>query len=440
MGTLLNNTLCSHNGNYLKFIPSLDQLGKTIYLIVVQLIGKGEFDRALGHASDLLKFIQLLKAWKNYGSEKMDKELASLALRVSDVLLQGAGKLEEIKITPAQRASHLCVVLEWRRFSILFQTEAILHSSLKSIVDRTLKCGTKYQVDSGQKNVNFKSLAGFFKSIFDALLSRTEQLISAGKDSLLLLVELGFHFGRICSKGGSSTQALAVFDKLLELSGNTGHCKNGHTKLQLPLLVCCCVCLVCKAAISLLCGNAKSQTQDACQQLLFESQRILSQILRCKMLPSPMLKLLTDALEYFRIILQNVCNKQTDTTKEKIPYLSWRVFQGTEQLLQSYITVLSLQCERLKAELKRVSSDDSVAQLRQQLQKTTDRQLGVLSFLISSYQDQLKSDKDAKNCSKESRSVVTHVCLGCRQNCKRSTFQGLHDAIIKTKQLHVRIN
>ena len=50
MGTLLNNTLSLHHGNYLKFIPSVDQLAKTLYLIVAQLIAKAQFERALDHA------------------------------------------------------------------------------------------------------------------------------------------------------------------------------------------------------------------------------------------------------------------------------------------------------------------------------------------------------------------------------------------------------
>ena len=408
MGTLLNNTLSTHNGNYLKFIPSLDQLGKTIYLIVVQLIAKAQFDRALGHASDLLKFIQLLKTWKNYDSEKLDKELASLALRTSDVLLQGAGKLEEVKVTPVQRASHLCIVLDWRKLSLLFQAETIMHSSLKSLVDRALKCGTKYQVDCGQRSVNFKYLECFFESIFNVLLTKTELLSSNGKDSMLLLVELGFHYGRICNKAGSSTQALVVFDKLLEIARNASHSKNGQSKHQMPSQVCCCVCLVCKVALSINCAtSAKTQTQDSCHQILCETNKLVSPVLKCKTLPSPMLKLLSDSLEYFRIILQNVCSKQTDNIKEKPPALTWRTFQGVVELLQSYVSVLSLQCEHVKAELHSVDSDDAVPQLRQQLQKITDRQLTVLSFVISSYQDQLKSEKDGlKNCNRNSRSVV----------------------------------
>ena len=125
---MLNDTLSVQNGTYLKFIASLDQLGKTLYLIVVQLIAKTQFDKALCHANHLLKFIQLLKSWKNYDSNKMDKELSSLAKRVSDALLQGAGKLEEVKVTPVQRAAHLCVILDWRKLSLLFQAEAITNS------------------------------------------------------------------------------------------------------------------------------------------------------------------------------------------------------------------------------------------------------------------------------------------------------------------------
>ena len=126
----------------------VDQLAKTLYLIVAQLIAKARFDRALDHANDLYKFIQLLKAWKSYDSEKMDKEIGSLCLCSSDLLLQGAGKLEEAKVhvPPGERPSPLCVVLDWRKLSLLFQAEANVHCSLKSLVDRTLKCGTKWIV------------------------------------------------------------------------------------------------------------------------------------------------------------------------------------------------------------------------------------------------------------------------------------------------------
>ena len=402
MGTLLNNTLSLHHGNYLKFIPSVDQLAKTLYLIVAQLIAKAQFERALDHANDLYKFIQLLKAWKSYDSEKMEKEIGSLCLRSSDLLLQGAGKLEEAKVPPGERPSHLCVLLDWRKLSLLFQAEANVHCSLKSLVDRTLKCGTKFQVDCGLKNVDFKTLASFFKTIFSALMNKQEQLIANGREFTVLLAELGFHYGRICNKAGNSTEALAVFDKLLKTAGNENHCKNGHFKLQIPSQVCCCVCLVCKAAI-LLNSTIKSQTQESLQQMLFESNRLISQILRCSTLPSPMLKLLSDSLEYFRINLQNESSKKS---KEKSPTLSLKTLQATVQVLQSYISVLSLQCERLKSELLKSKHDDVVAQLKQQVLKTTERQMTVFSFVISSYQDQLKNEKDAKSSIRDSRSVV----------------------------------
>ena len=193
-----------------------------------------------------------------------------------------------------------------------------------------------------------------------------------------------------------------MFDKLLKTAGNEKHCKNGHFKVQIPPQVCCCVCLVCKAAI-LLNSTIKSQTQESLQQMLFESNRLISQILRCSTLPSPMLKLLSDSLEYFRIHLQNESSKKS---KEKSPTLSLKTLQATVQVLQSYISVLSLQCERLKSELLKSKHDDVVAQLKQQVLKTTERQMTVFSFVISSYQDQLKNEKDAKSSIRDSRSVV----------------------------------
>ena len=50
-----------------------------------------------------------------------------------------------------------------------------------------------------------------------------------------------------------------------------------------------------------------------------------------------------------------------------------------------------------------------VAQLRQQVLKTTERQLRVFSFVFSSYQDQWKTEKDAKRTIKDSRSVLSQI-------------------------------
>ena len=230
-------------------------------------------------------------------------------------------------------------------------------------------------MDCGPKNVDFKSLAIFFETIFSALTHEQEQLIVNGRDFTVHLAELGFLYGRICNKARNSTEALAVFDKLLKTVGIENHFKNGHFKLQIPQQLCCCVCLICKAAI-LLNSTIKSQTQESLQQMLFESNQLISQILRCSTLPSSMLKLLSDSLEYFRINLQNESRKKS---KEKSPTLSLKTLQGTVQVLQSYISVLSLQCERLKSELLKSKHDNIVAQLKQQVLKTTERQLAVFT-------------------------------------------------------------
>ena len=130
------------------------------------------------------------------------------------------------------------------------------------MVDRTLKCGTKYQVDCRPKNVDFKSLASFFEIIFSALMNKQEQLIANGRKLTVLLPELGFHYGSICNKAGNSTAAWAVFDKLFKIWGNEDHCKKGYFKLQISSLVCYCVWLVCKADI-LLNYTTKSSTQES---------------------------------------------------------------------------------------------------------------------------------------------------------------------------------
>ena len=400
MSTLLSDTLAIENGKYLKFIPSLDQLGKTIYLIIVQLISKSQFDKAFCHASDLLKFIQVVKSWKNYDSGKMEKELSSLATRTSDALLQGAGKLEEVKVTATERASHLCVVLDWRRLSLLFQVEEVTPSSLKSLVDKTLKCGTKYQLDCGQKNVDFKYLTNFFESVFNKLMVKFGQLIIGCLESILFVAELGFHYGRSCSKAGMSMQALDVFDKLLEISRNVIHTKNGHSKLHTPHQICCCICFIGKATILLNCSsNPTSETLDSLETVLSEGSRLLSQLLKCKGLSSSMLKVVSDSLEYFRVTLQNYSTKET----KKATPLSWRICQEAMQLLKLYGTIMLLHCELIKNALHKASGDNLILQYTQQLQKTTARQLTLLNFVISSYQDQLKSEEKAKVCDRSSR-------------------------------------
>ena len=78
-------------------------------------------------------------------------------------------------------------------------------------------------------------------------------------------------------------------------------------------------------------------------------------------------------------------------------------------MLQSNISVLSSQCKQLKSELLKAKRDDMVAQFRQQVLKTTERarQQTVLSFVFSSYQDQWKTEKDAKRTIRDSRSVLS---------------------------------
>ena len=158
MGTLLNNTLSLHHGNYLKFIPSVDQLAKTLYLIVAQLIAKAQFERALDHANDLYKFIQNLKAWKSYDSEKMEKEIGSLCLRSSDLLLQGAGKLEEAKVPPGERPSHLCVVLDWRKLSLLFQAEAKYLVKVMCYTSGSGRLAGYFRITSAEEILEFEIL------------------------------------------------------------------------------------------------------------------------------------------------------------------------------------------------------------------------------------------------------------------------------------------
>ena len=153
-------------------------------------------------------------------------------------------------------------------------------------------------------------------------------------------------------------------------------------------------------------STIKSQTQESLQQMLFESNRLFCQVLKCSTLPSSMLKLLLDSLEYFRINLQNERSKKS---KEKSPNLSLKTLPGTVQVLQSYISVLSSQCERLNSELLYAKRDGMVAQLRQQVLKTTERQLRVFSFVFSSYKDQWKTEKDAKRTIRDSRSVLSQI-------------------------------
>ena len=73
------------------------------------------------------------------------------------------------------------------------------------------------------------------------------------------------------------------------------------------------------------------------------------------------------------------------------------------QLLKLYGTILSRHCELIKNALHKASGDNLILQYTQQLQKTTARQLTLLNFVISSYQDQLKSEEKAKVCDRSSR-------------------------------------
>lgn len=123
----------------------------------------------------------------------------------------------------------------------------------------------------------------FFESVFNKLMVKFEQLITGGIDSILFVAELGFHFGRSCNKAEMSMQGLDVFDKLLKISRNVNHTKNGHSKLPTPLQVCCCICFVSKATILLNCSsNPILETLDSLQEMILEGSRLLSQLLQSK--------------------------------------------------------------------------------------------------------------------------------------------------------------
>ena len=409
VSTLLIKTLITDNGKYLKYIPSLDQFGKMLYLITVQLIGKDLFDQALFHARHLLRYLQLLKKYRGYGTAKITNDFASLALRMSDLLLQGAAKLENTKTIATQQQSHLCVILEWRKLSLLFQAETVTNSSVKYLVDRTLKCGAKYQMDCGPKNFSHKTLASFFESVFNTLVARREQLMinnSDGNEVLLSFVELGFHYGRICYKAGKPQDSLAVFGKLLEVTEKLNHSTNGHSKL--PWQTCLCVCLISKAGTLLTCTkDLKPQTLDSVNLMLFQTVEILNQVTNFRSFTSSALKMLSDSLEYFRIVLETFCNNQIDSqslNSEKTFVLPWRTFQGAKQLLQMYVMVLNIQREQLRVQLKK--ADSPALQLKKQLNKITDRQLTVFNFVISLHQEHFKCGKKAKDSNRNSRFVT----------------------------------
>ncbi|XP_027041497.1 uncharacterized protein LOC113669627 [Pocillopora damicornis] len=250
------------------------------------------------------------------------------------------------------------------------------------------------------------------------------QLIIGCLDSILFVAELGFHYGRSCSKAGMSMQALDVFDKLLEISRNVIHTKNGHSKLHTPHQICCCICFIGKATILLNCSsNPTSETLDSLETVLSEGSRLLSQLLKCKGLSSSMLKVVSDSLEYFRVTLQNYSTKET----KKATPLSWRICQEAMQLLKLYGTILSRHCELIKNALHKASGDNLILQYTQQLQKTTARQLTLLNFVISSYQDQLKSEEKAKVCDRSSRIYILRECFTVAQQANKVIQNALED-------------
>ena len=138
------------------------------------------------------------------------------------------------------------------------------------------------------------------------------------------------------------TQQKLLFDNLLKIAGNENRCKNGHFKLQIPSQVCCCVCLDWKAAI-LLNSTIKSQTQEYLQQMLFESNGLFYQELKCSTLPSLMLKLLSD---WPWSISELLCKtKVAKKVRKNHPPFNWRLsqeqFKFCSLTSQSYLRSVS---------------------------------------------------------------------------------------------------
>ena len=79
--------------------------------------------------------------------------------------------------------------------------------------------------------------------------------------------------------------------------------------------------------------------------MLFEiSSRLISKALKCSRLPSPMLNLLSDSLEYFRIHLKNESSKKSKE-KSHTPLFYWRLskkrYKCCSLTSQSYLRSVS---------------------------------------------------------------------------------------------------
>lgn len=412
MTTALDAVIICDNGRYLKLVPSLDQLGRMLFHIVVQLLNKSLFEEALQQATYLLKYTELAKKCTSCVGQNVLRELVTLASHMSETLWKGAVKMEQLRGSKTKVQADIGLVLRWRKLSLQFAAEG--NSSIESHVERILKTANKFQKDCGANSVDYGTLSHFLETAFRMVAERTE-LWNCNKTletaSLNSIVELGFHCGRVCQKSGKAKEALAVFNLLQDIMSRLMNSCESICQSVLETYVC--ICLACKAAatMSSLMESSESVPKEkdfeSVNQIFDDLNENLVHVLANANVPSSLLGTLSDSLEYVRSILQHTSNKQADRTKDKDksnkgwkPSLPQRTFHKVQQLFSSYVKVLELQRQSSNARAR--NGDVDGQQFREQVQKATHRQLSIHSFMASLYQDRMQweSCQGAKSNSK----------------------------------------
>lgn len=401
---VLDLVLTAENGKYLKFTPSLDDVGRKILHITSHLLNKNLFDTSLTYINYCIKYLKMARNVENI-EDGTRKELQNVALHMGNLSWKGAQRLEQLNAPKEKLKDKLeyvsgCKdVLEWRLKAVIFELEAS-SSSLESLVTKAIKSISKFQMDSGSCRQCDDDIIVLCGSTFSAIKEKVMEQCKHGQStnnnsSVYSILDLGLHLARMCSNLGKTDEASIFFDELQGLLNEMVKPKKTNTAegCLISRFVLCNISIT-KAAILLDSMNeheAMSEQQQSddlmrLKKMLDEGKRLLEILMESSARSPFSSSTVLQSLECLKSSVQSMSNSSKEMNGSHKCVLPYKIFQSVQLLLEQYERLLQLEVESACTSKKSSMKD---ATMHQQ-QKLVERMLGLSSFIMKFYQYQMR--------------------------------------------------
>ncbi|EDO43603.1 predicted protein [Nematostella vectensis] len=437
---ILENVMKADNGHYLPSIPLLGEILKKFMILGNYLLGKDRLEDAFYYTSTCYKCLELAinkTSIQQDTSISLAKSLASIAWKGGQLAPRSKSKGKETK----EHSSY--VTLLWRMCAL--QAEILANEAVHTVVTKAFKVASKFQLECESESLMPK-LLDFYQALFK-MLSKRQCVVDSleSSESLYSLFELGFHFTRTCQYQGEIEMGQKVLNELQDsvnqaLKPKLTNTVNGSTISRF----CACVCCVIKASLLVESKVLNRKTLKKSQlskefielnKQLSEAKRLLGLLIESTTKASFPISTIIMALEGFKSsILPKNSGKEKKSSESKFAVdFPAEVFEVVDTLMLGYHNLLELQKQSLVHVMGRkdeVVSSQKHDQLRQQLQRTSDRQLSLYSFVMSLYRHRLEQGDNGP----ERRELL----LKCRERAEKGS--GLIHSLLQDNSVTVSEN